>query len=36
MWEGKIGDTLAFLSYGVNYPRTLVFSRVETLRGQQS
>ena len=32
-WEGKTGDTLAFWAYGVRHPHTLVFPRVETLRG---
>ena len=33
-WEGKLGDTLAFWTYGVKHPHTLVFPRVETLRGE--
>ena len=32
-WEGKTGDALAFWSYGINHPDTLVFPKVETLRG---
>jgi len=36
LWEGKIGDTLAFWTYGVKHPHTLVFPRVETLRGDHS
>jgi len=32
-WEGKIGDTLAFWAFGAKHPNTLVFPRVETLRG---
>ncbi|KPK00280.1 MAG: glutathione synthase [Desulfobacterales bacterium SG8_35] len=32
-WEGKIGDTLAFWTYGVRHPHTLVFPKVETLLG---
>jgi ribosomal protein S6--L-glutamate ligase len=32
-WEGKMGDTLAFWSYGVKHPYTLVFAKVETLLG---
>jgi len=31
-WEGKIGDTFAFWTYGMKHPFTLVFPRVETLR----
>jgi ribosomal protein S6--L-glutamate ligase len=33
-WEGKMGDTLAFWTYGVNHPHTLVFPKVETLLGE--
>jgi len=36
LWEGKIGDTLAFWTYGMKHPHTLVFPRVETLRGDHS
>ena len=36
LWEGKIGDTFAFWTYGVKHPQTLVFPRVETLRGNHS
>ena len=32
-WEGKIGDTMAFWTYGMNHPRTLVFPKVESLLG---
>lgn len=32
-WEGKIGDTLAFWAFGMKHPNTLIFPRVETLRG---
>jgi len=32
-WEGKVGDTLAFWAYGMKHPRTLIFPKVETLRG---
>ena len=32
-WEGKIGDTLAFWTYGARHPYTLVFPKVETLVG---
>ena len=32
-WEGKIGDTLVFWTYGVNHPHTMIFPRVETLQG---
>ena len=32
-WEGKIGDTLAFWTYGVKHPRTVIFPKVETLVG---
>ena len=32
-WEGKIGDTLAFWTFGVKHPKTLVFPKVETLLG---
>jgi len=32
-WQGKIGDTLAFWTYGVRHPYTIVFPRVETLLG---
>jgi ribosomal protein S6--L-glutamate ligase len=33
-WEGKVGDTLAFWTYSMKHPRTLVFPRVETLLGK--
>ncbi|MGW8161124.1 MAG: ATP-grasp domain-containing protein [Desulfobulbales bacterium] len=33
-WEGKMGDTLAFWTYGVRHPHTLIFPRVETLLGE--
>ena len=33
-WEGKMGDTFAFWAYGLKHPHTLVFPRVETLRGE--
>ena len=33
-WEGKMGDTCAFWAYGLKHPHTLVFPRVETLRGE--
>jgi len=33
LWEGKMGDTFAFWTYGMKHPHTLVFPRVETLRG---
>lgn len=33
-WEGKMGDTLAFWTYGARHPHTLVFPRVETLLGE--
>ena len=36
LWEGKIGDTLAFWTYGMKHPHTLVFPKVETLRGDHS
>jgi ribosomal protein S6--L-glutamate ligase len=36
LWEGKIGDTFAFWTYGVKHPHTLVFPRVETLLGDHS
>jgi len=32
-WEGKIGDTLAFWTYGMKHPRTIIFPKVETLEG---
>jgi ribosomal protein S6--L-glutamate ligase len=32
-WEGKIGDTLAFWTYNVKHPHTLIFPKVEALRG---
>ena len=32
-WEGKIGDTLAFWTYGARHPHTLIFPKVETLLG---
>ena len=32
-WQGKVGDTLAFWTYGVRHPHTLVFPKVETLLG---
>lgn len=32
-WEGKVGDTLLFWTYGVSHPHSLVFPRVETLVG---
>jgi ribosomal protein S6--L-glutamate ligase len=32
-WEGKMGDTLAFWTYGARHPHTLVFPKVETLLG---
>jgi len=32
-WEGKVGDTLLFWTYGVPHPHSLVFPRVETLVG---
>ncbi len=36
LWEGKIGDTFAFWTYGMKHPHTLVFPKVETLRGDHS
>jgi len=33
-WEGKIGDTLSFWTYNVKHPRTLIFPKVEALRGE--
>lgn len=33
-WEGKMGDTYAFWSFGMKHPHTLVFPRVETLLGE--
>jgi ribosomal protein S6--L-glutamate ligase len=33
-WEGKMGDTLLFRSYGVPHPRTVVFPKVESLVGE--
>lgn len=33
-WEGKMGDTFAFWSFGMKHPLTLVFPRVETLLGE--
>jgi ribosomal protein S6--L-glutamate ligase len=35
-WEGKVGDTLAFWAYGIKHPHTLVFPKVETLRGDHA
>jgi len=35
-WEGKVGDTLAFWTYGMKHPHTLIFPKVETLRGDHS
>ncbi len=32
-WEGKVGDTLLFWSYGAAHPRTVVFPKVESLVG---
>jgi len=36
LWEGKMGDTFAFWTYGMKHPHTLVFPRVETLRGDHA
>lgn len=33
-WEGKIGDTFTFWAFGLRHPHTLVFPKVETLRGK--
>ena len=33
-WEGKVGDSLLFWTYGAPHPRTMVFPRVETLVGE--
>lgn len=33
-WEGKVGDTMLFWTYGVTHPHSLVFPRVETLLGE--
>lgn len=33
-WEGKIGDTLLFWSYGMAHPETVVFAKVESLIGE--
>ncbi|MDW7772194.1 MAG: ATP-grasp domain-containing protein [Desulfobulbaceae bacterium] len=33
-WEGKMGDTLLFWSYGVAHPETVVFPKVESLVGE--
>ena len=33
-WEGKVGDSLLFWTYGVSHPYTMVFPRVETLLGE--
>lgn len=35
-WEGKVGDTLLFWTYGVPHPSTLVFPRVEALQGEHT
>ena len=32
-WEGKVGDTLLFWSYGIPHPKTWIFPRVETMLG---
>ena len=32
-WDGKVGDTLLFWSYGIPHPETRIFPRVETLLG---
>ncbi|NIA08928.1 MAG: ATP-grasp domain-containing protein [Nitrospiraceae bacterium] len=32
-WEGKVGDTMLFWTYGVPHPKTWIFPRVETLVG---
>ena len=32
-WEGKVGDTLAFWSFNIKHPHTLIFPKVETLLG---
>lgn len=32
-WEGKMGDSLAFWTYGMKHPNTFVFPKVETLLG---
>ena len=32
-WEGKVGDTLLFWSYGAPHPKTWIFPRVETMLG---
>lgn len=32
-WEGKVGDTLLFWSYGAAHPETVVFPKVESLVG---
>jgi ribosomal protein S6--L-glutamate ligase len=32
-WEGKVGDSLLFWTYGVPHPQTFVYPRVETLLG---
>ncbi len=32
-WEGKLGDTMLFWTFGVPHPRTIIFPRVETLVG---
>jgi len=33
-WEGKMGDTLAFWTFDMKHPHTLVFPKVETLLGE--
>ncbi|MBU0960284.1 MAG: glutathione synthase [Proteobacteria bacterium] len=30
-WEGKVGDTLLFWTFGVAHPRTMVFPRLESM-----
>ncbi|OPL13157.1 MAG: hypothetical protein AVO38_14060 [delta proteobacterium ML8_D] len=32
-WEGKVGDTMLFWSYGIPHPKTWIFPRVETMVG---
>ncbi len=32
-WEGKVGDTMLFWSYGIPHPQTWIFPRVESLLG---
>ncbi|PXF59978.1 MAG: glutathione synthase [Deltaproteobacteria bacterium] len=32
-WEGKVGDSLLFWSFGIPHPRTWIFPRVETMLG---